>query len=135
MVKPDTVIRWHRAGFRTYWRWKSRRKRCGRPRLTLEERGLIRKLARENPLWGAPRIHGELEKLGLIVSEPTVSKYMKQRRPPSQSWKTFLINHAAEIASADLFEVATATMQVLNVFVALGATRRDLELSNSGADE
>jgi transposase InsO family protein len=124
MVKPDTVIKWHRAGFRTYWRLKSQRRRCGRPRLTLEERELIRKLARENPLWGAPRIHGELAKLGLIVSEPTVSKYMKQRRPPSQSWKTFLINHAAEIASVDFFEVATATMQVLHVFVVLGHDRR-----------
>ena len=110
IFQPETVIRWHQTGYRRYWRWKSKRRRSGRPRLTLEERERIRRLARENPLWGAPRIHGELLKLGIEVSEATVSKYMKHRGPPSQGWKAFLINHAKEIASVDFFTVTTATM-------------------------
>jgi hypothetical protein len=119
MVKPDTVIKWHRAGFRTYWRFKSRSRRRGRPRLTMNERELIRQMARDNPTWGAPRIHGELEKLGLIVSEPTVSKYMKQVKPPSQGWTTFLKNHAREMVSIDYFTVPTALMKTLNVLLIL----------------
>jgi transposase InsO family protein len=124
IVRPDTVIRWHRAGFRSYWRWKSKRRRKGRPRLTLEERDLIRSLARENPLWGAPHIHGELQKLG--IGESTVSKYMKHRRPPSQGWKTFLVNHASEIASVDFFTVSTAAMRSFYVFVVLSHDRRKI---------
>jgi len=127
MVKPDTVIGWHRAGFRRYWRRKSQRRRCGRPRLTLEERELIRQMARDNPLWGAPRVHGELAKLGLVVGESTVSKYMKQvKPPPSQSWKTFLKNHAHEMVSIDYFSVPTAWMKTLNVLLILSHDRREI---------
>ncbi|SRR5258708_7134752 len=90
IVRPDTVIRWHRAGFRLYWRWKSRR-RCGRPIVSLEIRRLIREMSVANPLWGAPRIHGELLKLGVDVGQTSVAKYMARwRAPPSQGWKTFL---------------------------------------------
>jgi hypothetical protein len=94
IVRPETVIRWHRAGFRTYWRWKSR-PRGGRPKTPLEIRQLIREISLANPLWGAPRLHGELLKLGIDVGQTTVAKYMARgRRPPSQGWKTFLHNHA-----------------------------------------
>ena len=124
LVQPETVIRWHRAECRAYWRFKSRTRRRGRPRLTLEERELIRRIARENPHWGAPRVHGELLKLGLVVSEATVAKYMRQRRPPSQSWKTFLLQHAKEIAAVDFFSVPTATMRSLCVFLVLSHDRR-----------
>src|SRR5277367_423497 len=90
IVRPETVIRWHRAGFRAYWRWKSRQ-RGGRPKTPLEIRQLIREISLANPLWGAPRIHGELLKLGIDVGHTTVAKYMARgRRPPSQGWKTFL---------------------------------------------
>jgi hypothetical protein len=90
VVQPDTILRWHRAGFRTYWRWRSR-SRPGRPRVSRELRELIQRMSKENPLWGAPRIHGELLKLGFEIAESTVSKYMIQRRgPPSQAWRTFL---------------------------------------------
>ena len=126
LVQPETVIRWHRAGYLAYWRSKSRTKRRGRPRLTPEERELIRRLARENPLWGAPRVHGELLKLGLHVSEATVAKYMQQRRPPSQGWKTFLLQHAREIAAVDFFSVPTATMRSLCVFLVLSHDRRKI---------
>ena len=92
VVQPATILRWHRAGFRTYWRWKSQGRR-GRPTIEHELRDLIRRMSKENPLWGAPRIHGELLKLGFEVAESTVSKYMIGRRgPPSQSWRTFLRN-------------------------------------------
>src|SRR6201997_5027443 len=94
IVRPETVIRWHRAGFRLYWRWKSRR-RCGRPTVPLEIRRLIREMSVANPLWGAPRIHGELLKLGVDIGQTSVVKYMVRRRdPPSQCWRTFLRNHA-----------------------------------------
>jgi hypothetical protein len=103
IVQPETVFRWHRRGFRAYWRWKSRQI-GGRPRIDSEMRALIRRMSRENPLWGAPRIHGELLMLGIEVAESTVGRYMVRRhRPPSQGWKTFLRNHAAGIASLDLF--------------------------------
>ena len=99
VVKPATVIRWHRRGFRAYWRWKSRR-RGGRPKIDREIRDLIRRMSKENPLWGAPRIHGELLMLGIEVAESTVARYMTRRQgPPSQGWKTFLRNHAVGIAS------------------------------------
>src|SRR5271157_529249 len=99
IVEPATILRWHRAGFRSYWRWKSR-KRAGRPGIDRELRDLIRRMSRENPLWGAPRIHGELLKLGFELAESTVSTYMiRRRRPPSQNWRTFLRNHAEAISA------------------------------------
>jgi hypothetical protein len=113
IVKPDTVIGWHRAGFRAYWRWRSR-SRGGRPSTPAEIRKLIREMSIANPLWGAPRIHGELLKLGIEVGQTTVAKYTaKRRRPPSQGWKTFLYNHADGIASIDLFVVPTLSFRLL----------------------
>ena len=101
IVQPDTVLGWHRSGFRLYWRWKSR-SRSGRPRVPVEVRSLIRRLNMENPLWGAPRIHGELLKLGIEVAQSTVAKYMAKRRPGlGQTWKTFLRNHASGIGAVD----------------------------------
>ncbi|MGH6675960.1 MAG: hypothetical protein ACRECE_07035 [Xanthobacteraceae bacterium] len=124
IVKPDTVIHWHRAGFRIYWRWKSR-SRGGRPRTAEETRKLIYESA--NPLWGAPRIHDELLKLGIEVGQTTVAKYMaKRRRPPSQGWKTFLYNHADGIAAMDLFVVPTISFQLLYALVILQYSRREL---------
>lgn len=103
IVRPETVVRWHRAGFRLYWKHKSRRK-AGRPRVPAEVRALIREISIANPLWGAPRIHGELLKLGIDVSQSTVAHYMvRGSRPPSQGWLTFLRNHADGIAAIDLF--------------------------------
>jgi len=108
LVKPETVIRWHRKGFRLYWTRKSRN-RGGRPPIDSQIRTLIRRMARENPTWGAPRIHGELLKLGFEVSEATVSRYMPRRRkPPSHSWRTFLRNHTKDLISIDFFVVPTA---------------------------
>jgi len=123
-VKPETVIRWHRKGFKLYWTWKSRN-RGGRPRIDAEIRTLIRRMARENPTWGAPRVHGELLKLGFEVSEATVSRYMPRRRkPPSQSWRSFLRNHVHDLVSIDFFVVPTATFRVLYVFLVLAHDRR-----------
>ncbi len=126
MVRPETVVGWHRQGFRRYWAWKSRRRR-GRPAIRTELRDLIRRMSRANPLWGAPRIHGELLKLGLTVSQATVSKYMlRPRRPPSQAWRTFLKNHAKDLIALDFFMVPTATFRVLFVLVVLRHDRRRL---------
>jgi transposase InsO family protein len=126
IVQPDTILRWHRAGFRAYWRRKSRG-RPGRPRIDRELRGLIRRMSSVNPLWGAPRIHGELLKLGFEVAESTVSKYISRRiRPPSQSWQTFLRNHADAIAGIDLCLVPTLTFECLFVFLVVGHGRRQL---------
>ena len=126
IVQPETVIRWHRRGFRAYWRWKSRHV-GGRPRIDSEIRALIRRMSRENPLWGAPRIHGELLMLGIEVAESTVGRYMvRRRRPPSQGWKTFLRNHAAGIASLDLFVVRTISFKLLYGLVILRHARRRL---------
>jgi transposase InsO family protein len=123
IVQPETIVRWHRQGFRYYWRWKSGRR--GRPRIYPEIRGLIRRMCQGNPLWGAPRIHGELLKLGIEASEATVSKYMiKRRGPPSQTWRTFLENHAKEIIALDFFTVPTATFQILFVLIILSHDRR-----------
>jgi len=109
IVKPETVLAWHRRGFRLFWTWKSRR-RVGRPGLPPDVRRLIRTMAEANPLWGAPRIHGELLKLGFELSQATVATYMpRHRRPPSQTWRTFLTNHAGQITAADFFVVPTAT--------------------------
>ena len=124
-VQPETVIRWHKKGFRLYWRWKSRPRWPGRRRVPKEVRDLIRTMSRDNPLWGAPRIHGELLKLGIEISQTAVSKYMvRHRKPPSQSWRTFLKNHAKDIVSVDFFTVPTATFRVLYVFVILSNARR-----------
>src|SRR3979411_2134776 len=126
IVRPETVIRWHRAGFRAYWRWKSR-PRGGRPTTPLEIRRLIRKISLANPLWGAPRIHGELLKLGIDVGQTTVAKYMARgRRPPSQRWKAFLRNHADGIASMDLFVVPTISFRLLYGFLVLRHSRREI---------
>ena len=125
IVRPETVITWHRKGFRLFWTWKSRRRRAGRAPVPREVRDIIRRMSRENPLWGAPRIHGELLKLGIEVSEATVSKYMERhRKPPSQTWRTFLRNHVGCLASIDFFVVPTATFSLLFAFVVLHHERR-----------
>jgi len=125
VVKPETVIRWHKRGFRMYWRWKCRPKWPGRRKVPKDIRYLIRTMSKANPLWGAPRIHGELLKLGIEVSQATVSKYMTRHpKPPSQSWRTFLKNHALDIVSVDFFTVPTATFRVLYVFLVLSNERR-----------
>jgi transposase InsO family protein len=126
ILQPETVIRWHRAGFRSYWRWKSR-PLGGRPRTPADIRQLIREMSLANPLWGAPRIHGELLKLGIDIGQTTVAKYMaKRRRPPSQGWKTFLRNHADAITSMDLFVVPTISFRLLYGLVILQHSRREL---------
>src|SRR4051812_18768219 len=126
IVRPDTVIRWHRAGFRLYWRWKSGR-RCGRPIVSLEIRRLIREMSIANPLWGAPRIHGELLKLGIDIGQTSVAKYMARRRaPPSQGWRTFLRNHADGIAAMDLFVVPTISFRLLYGLLIIGHGRRQI---------
>ena len=125
IVKPDTVVHWHKKGFKLFWRFKSRRKRPGRPPVSPEIRDLILKMAKANPLWGAPRIHGELLKLGIEISERTVSNLIFHRRPkpPSQTWRTFLKNHANK-CSIDFFTVPTAVFNILFVLVVLSHSRR-----------
>ena len=124
IVQPATVIAWHRQGFRWFWRWKSRR-RTGRPPVPSNVRTLIRTMSEANPLWGAPRIHGELLKLGLAISQASVAKYMVcNRRPPSQSWRTFLTNHRSQLMAADFFVVPTVTYRLLFVLVLLAHDRR-----------
>src|SRR5271169_3657284 len=126
IVKPETVICWHRAGFRLFWKWKSR-SRSGRPTVPLEIRQLIREMSLANPLWGAPRIHGELLKLGIEIGQTSVTKYMaRHRKPPSQGWKTFLRNHADGIASIDLFVVPTLSFRLLYGLLILQHGRRQL---------
>ena len=126
VVRPETVISWHQTGFRLFWRWKSR-PRGGRPKVPLELRQLIRDISITNPLWGAPRIHGELLKLGIDVGQTTVAKYMARgRRPPSQGWKTFLRNHADGVASIDLFVVPTISFQLSYGFLILHHGRREI---------
>ncbi len=125
LVKPETVIAWHRKGWRLWWRWKSRPKEAGRPRVPWEVIELIRRISRENPTWGAPRIHGELMMLGHFVSEATVARYMfKRRGRPTQNWKTFLRNHLHETAAIDFLTVPTVTFRTLYVFVVLSLDRR-----------
>jgi hypothetical protein len=117
IIRPETLLRWHRAGFRCYWRWKSR-PRGGRPQIETELRVLIQRMSIENPLWDAPRIHGELLKLGFEVAQSSVAKYMAKRRaPPSQGWCTFLRNHAPDVAAMDLFVVQTIGFDLLYAFV------------------
>ena len=125
IVEPATVVRWHRAGFRLFWRWKSRRG-VGRPKVPFEVRQLIREMSLvANPFWGAPRIHGELLKLGINVGQTSVAKYMaRRRRPPSQGWRTFLLNHADGIASIDLFVVPTISFRLLYGLLVLRHDRR-----------
>jgi len=125
IVQPETVIAWHRAGFRLFWTWKVRRGQPGRPVICRDVRDLIRQICRENPGWGAPRIHGELLKLGIDIGESSVSKYMVRcRKPPAQSWRTFLENHLTQLVSIDFFTVPTIRFQVLYVFLVLAHDRR-----------
>jgi transposase InsO family protein len=126
IVRPETLVRWHRAGFRRYWCWKSR-SRGGRPQIDMDLRALIRRMSIENPLWGAPRIHGELLKLGFEVAQSSVAKYMVKRHgPPGQGWRTFLRNHAPDIAAMDLFIVPTIGFNLLYAFVIVRLDRREL---------
>jgi putative transposase len=123
LVKPATVVEWHRKGFRFYWRWRSRRP--GRPRTGPEIRDLIRRMSNANPLWSAPRIHGELLKLGIKISQATVGRWMPRRpKVPSPTWRSFLHNHLPEIAAIDMFVVATATFRLLYTLIVLSLDRR-----------
>jgi hypothetical protein len=118
IVKPETVITWQRKGFRWYWRWKSRGGKSGRPCISREIRELIRQMSTANPLWGAPRVHGELLKLGIQLSQATVAKYMvRQRKPPSQTWRTFLENHVRQLVAIDFLVVPTVSFRILYVFI------------------
>ena len=119
VMNPDTVVRWHRQWLRRQWTRRSARGRSGRPSTAAAIRTLVLKIAAANPLWGAPRIHGELGKLGVEVSERTVSRLVRRRRPPSQTWRTFLTNHVAALGSIDFFTVPTVTGRILFVFVVL----------------
>src|ERR1700719_2099063 len=124
LVKPATVVQWHRQGFRLFWRW---RLRSGRPSVDREIRKLIREMSSANPLWGAPRIHGGLLKLGIEISQATVAKYMVRRRgTPSPTWRSFLLNHAAGIAAIDMFVVAGALFRLLYVMIILAHDRRQI---------
>src|SRR4249919_3703391 len=126
IIRPETLVRWHRAGFRCYWRWKSR-PLGGRPQINTELRALIRRMSMQNSLWGAPRIHGELLKLGFEVAQSSVAKYMVKRRgPPSQGWSTFLRNHLPEVAAMDLFVVPTIGFDLLYAFIIIRLDRRAL---------
>jgi transposase InsO family protein len=125
IVKPDTVIAWHRKGFRLFWTWKVRHGQPGRPAVPKDVRELIRRMSRDNPLWGAPRIQGELLKLGVDIGETSVGKYLvRGRKPPSQTWRTFLENHVKSMVSVDFFTVSTIRFQVLYVFLVLAHERR-----------
>jgi hypothetical protein len=126
VVKPDTVVRWHRAGFRLFWRWKSRSSGPAKGCVPPDVRQLIRQIAEANPLWGAPKVHGELLKLGIDIGERSVSRLMppRPRKPPPQTWRTFLDNHLSSLASIDFFVVPTATFRVLYIFLVLAHDRR-----------
>jgi transposase InsO family protein len=128
IIKPDTVVRWHRAGFRLFWRWKSRSRTPAKDDISPEVKQLIRRMAEANVTWGAPRIHGELLKLGIDISERSVSRFLpnKSRKPPSQTWRTFLDNHLDSLASTDFFTVPTATFRILFVFFVLRHDRRQV---------
>ena len=134
IVRPETLVRWHRAGFRRYWRWKSR-SLGGRPQIDVDLRALIRRISMDNPLWGAPRIHGELLKLGFEVAQSSVAKYMVKRRgPTSQRWRAFLSNHAPDIAAMDLFVVPTIGFDLLYAIVIVRLDRRELVWTNVTAN-
>jgi hypothetical protein len=125
IVTQETVIAWHRKGFRLLWTWKIRRGQPGRPAVPIEVRDLIRRLSRENPIRGAPRIHGQLLKLGIDIGETSVSKHLvRHRRPPSQTWRSFLENHIKTMVSVDFFTVPTIRFQILHVFPVLAHGRR-----------
>lgn len=135
IVRPGTVIAWHRKGFRLFWIWKVRHGQPGRPAIPKDVRDLIRNMSRENPLWGAPRIHGELLKLGIEIGETSVGKYLvRYRGPPSQTWRTFLDNHFKSLVSVDFFTVPTIHFQVLYVFLVLAHDRRRILHFNVTAD-
>ena len=134
IVQPKTVVAWHRRGFRLYWRWKSRQRGPGRPKVSPEVRALVRKMSLSNPGWGAPRIHGELLKLGIDIGATSVGKYMiRRRKPPSQAWRTFLENHLRRLVAVDFFVVPTLTFQILFVFVVLAHDRRRILHFNATA--
>jgi hypothetical protein len=134
IVRPETIIRWHRVGFRAYWRWRSRN-RVGRPKVSAELRALIGEMSRANPLWGAPRIHGELLKLGFELAQSTVAKYMVRRRgPPSQGWRTFLCNHAPHTTAIDMFIVPTVGFRLLYGLAIIRLERRHLVWTNVTAN-
>ena len=125
IVQPDTVVRWHQQSFKLYWRWKSRSRKPGRPKLDVEIRKLIRRMSLENPLCGTPRIQSELRLLGYAASKATVDKYkVRHRKPPSQTWRTFLDNHVRDIVAIDFFTIPTATFRILFCFVVLRHDRR-----------
>ncbi len=129
IVKPETVICWHRKGFNLFWTWKSRKRGPGRPKISIEIRNLIKTMANENPTWGAPRIHGELLALGIEIDETTISNYLKRFRtgkPPSQTWRTFLENHMHNTFAIDFFTVPNATFRVLYVFIVLWHENRKI---------
>src|SRR6267154_5922231 len=134
IVRPETLVRWHRAGFRQYWRWKSRFL-GGRPQIDADLRALTRRMSVDTPLWGAPRIHGELLELGFEVAQSSVARYMVKRSgPPSQGWRTFLRNHAPDIAAMDLFVVPTIGFDLLYGLVIVRLDRRDLVWVNVTAN-
>ncbi|MBV9200680.1 MAG: transposase [Alphaproteobacteria bacterium] len=125
IVQAETVVAWHRKGFRLFWRWKIRHGQPGRPAVPKEVRDLIRRMSRNNPHWGAPHLHGDLLKLGIEITEPTVSQYMvRHRQPPSQTWRTFLQNHVSSLVSVDFLTVPTIRFQILYVFLVLAHDRR-----------
>src|ERR1700730_15311624 len=133
LIRLETLVRWHRAGFRCYWRWKSH-PLGGRPQIDTKLCVLIRRMSMENSLWGAPRIHGELLKLGLEIAQSSVKYMVKRRAPPSQGWRTFLHNHAPDIAAMDLFVVPTIGFDLLYAFVIVRLDRRDLVWINVTAN-
>ena len=131
IVKPETLVRWHRRGFRSFWRWKSSSV-GGRPPINSELRSLILRMAAENPLWGAPRIHGELLKLGFEVAQSTVSNYLRRHpRPRGQTWKTFIDNHRDALAAIDLFVVPTIGFKLMYGIAILHLKRRELVWTNA----
>lgn len=127
IFQPDTVVKWHQQGFKLYWRWLSRPRNGGRPPIDSEIRDVIRRMAHDNPGWGAPRILSELHLLGYTVSQATVAKYMpKTRKPPSQTWRTFLANHVPDIVAIDFFTIPTVTFGVLYGFLVLRHEQRQV---------
>src|SRR3979409_1064196 len=127
LVKPASVVQWHRKGFRLHWQWRSRSLQIGRPKTSTEIRQLIRQMSMANPIWGAPRIHGELLMLGIEVSQATVGRYMPWRpKVPSSTWRSFLHNHMHNMAAVDMFVVATATFRLLYALIVLGHDRRTI---------
>src|ERR1035437_5426444 len=131
IVKPETVIKWHRTAFRIFWRWKSQHNE-GRPKVSREVIALIKQMANENPSWGSPRIHGELKKLGFDISESTIQRYIPKRRKRTdgQNWKTFLKNHSKEIISIDFLTVPTIHFKLIHVLVVIEHYRRKLIFFN-----